>query len=139
MINQQLLDYVKQQLQQGVSKEQVKNSLMTSDWQAQDISSLMTSGWQAQDIEEAFSSVLNSAGQSSVVSSLAPTISFLPGVMVILGQAWDICFGSSTSKKSVIFFVSYLEPALTITKTVTLLTCTIGANTTDNPFSKVVF
>ena len=37
MINQQLLDYIKQQLQQGVSKEAIKNALMASGWQAQDI------------------------------------------------------------------------------------------------------
>jgi len=76
MINQQLLDYIKQQLQQGVSKEEVKNSLMSG-------------GWQAQDIEEGFSSVLNPAGQSSSVTPV-PTISSLPGAMTILGQAWAI-------------------------------------------------
>ena len=44
MVNQQLLDYVKQQLQQGVSREQIKSSLMAN-------------GWQAQDIDEAFSTI----------------------------------------------------------------------------------
>jgi hypothetical protein len=28
MINQQILDYIKQQVQQGVSREQIKNSLI---------------------------------------------------------------------------------------------------------------
>ena len=37
MINQELLDYVKQQLQQGVSKEQIKGSLMGNGWQESDI------------------------------------------------------------------------------------------------------
>jgi hypothetical protein len=37
MINQQLLDYIKQQLQQGISREQIKSSLMANGWQAQDI------------------------------------------------------------------------------------------------------
>jgi len=37
-----MLDYIRQQLQQGVSREQIKGSLMTN-------------GWQAQDIEEGFS------------------------------------------------------------------------------------
>ena len=36
MINQQILDYIKQQVQQGVSREQIKSSLMTNGWQASD-------------------------------------------------------------------------------------------------------
>lgn len=44
MINQQILDYIKQQLQQGVSREQIKSSLMTN-------------GWQTQEIEESFAAV----------------------------------------------------------------------------------
>lgn len=41
MINQQLLDYIKQQSQQGASREQIKSSLLAN-------------GWQTSDIEEAF-------------------------------------------------------------------------------------
>ena len=37
MVNQQLLDYIKQQLQQGASKEQIKSSLLANSWKAQDI------------------------------------------------------------------------------------------------------
>lgn len=44
MINQQLLDFIRQQLQQGRDREEIKNSLMTN-------------GWQALDIEEAFNSL----------------------------------------------------------------------------------
>ncbi len=44
MTNQQILDYIKQQIQQGVSREQIKNSLLTN-------------GWQAQDIEEGFNNI----------------------------------------------------------------------------------
>jgi len=44
MVNQQILDYIKQQMQQGVSREQIKSSLMTN-------------GWQAQDIEEGFNNI----------------------------------------------------------------------------------
>lgn len=44
MINQQLLDYIKQQMQQGVSREKIKISLMAN-------------GWQAQDIEEGFNNI----------------------------------------------------------------------------------
>lgn len=37
MDNQQLLDYIRQQLQQGVDKETIKNSLLAQGWQEQDI------------------------------------------------------------------------------------------------------
>jgi hypothetical protein len=37
MINQQLLDYIKQQLQNGVSKEQIKSNLLSNGWQESDI------------------------------------------------------------------------------------------------------
>jgi hypothetical protein len=37
MVNQQLLDYIKQQLQQGVGKEEIKNSLLANNWQEKDI------------------------------------------------------------------------------------------------------
>jgi hypothetical protein len=32
MINQQLLDYIEQQLQNGVSKEQIKSNLLSNGW-----------------------------------------------------------------------------------------------------------
>lgn len=67
MANQQLLDYIKQQLQQGVSKEQIKNSLIAN-------------GWQEEDINEAF----------SLASSPTPPISSLPGAIAIFKQAWAI-------------------------------------------------
>ena len=57
MVNQQLLDYIKQQLQQGISKEQIKSSLMTN-------------GWQAQDIEEGFNNI--DAPNISTAYSAAP-------------------------------------------------------------------
>src|SRR3989344_1383186 len=41
MTNQQMLDYIKQQLQQGVNNEAIKTSLIAN-------------GWQSADIEEAF-------------------------------------------------------------------------------------
>lgn len=74
MVNQQLLDYIKQQLQQGVSQEQIKSSLMAN-------------GWQAQDIEEAFAFIQNPASQ---VPTPTQTITSLPGATAIFGQAWAI-------------------------------------------------
>ena len=44
MVNQQILDYIKQQVQQGVSREQIKSSLMTN-------------GWSPSDIDEAFNAI----------------------------------------------------------------------------------
>jgi len=38
MINQQLLDYIKQQLQQGISREIISSNLTQQGWQQQDIS-----------------------------------------------------------------------------------------------------
>jgi len=77
MVNQQLFDYIKQQLQQGVSKEQIKNSLIAK-------------GWPAQDIDEVFSIVSNPINESSSVPPPAPITSSLPGPTVIFGQAWTI-------------------------------------------------
>lgn len=77
MIHQQLLDYIKQLLQQGVSQEQIKNSLMAN-------------GWQAQDIDEAFASIQNPTSQSSKVPLPAQTITSLPSATAIFGQAWAI-------------------------------------------------
>ena len=42
MVNQQMLDYIKQQLQQGVSREIISNNLISQ-------------GWQQSDVNEAFS------------------------------------------------------------------------------------
>ncbi len=51
MINQQLLDYIKQSLNQGVSKEVIKNTLLSN-------------GWPMEDIELAFKMILDA--QSSI-------------------------------------------------------------------------
>lgn len=69
MINQQLLDFIKQQLQQGIGREEIKNSLMTN-------------GWQASDIEEAFNSMTPPnqavAQSSSDLSNPQPFSTFSP-------------------------------------------------------------
>jgi len=77
MLNQKLLDYIKQQLQQGISKEQIKNSLTSS-------------GWEEQDVDEAFSFISNPVSQSSSVPLPTQGVSFLPGAVAILGQAWTV-------------------------------------------------
>ncbi len=52
MDKQQLLDYIKQQLQQGISREEIKNTLLVQ-------------GWQENDIDEAFGMVEQSEQSNS--------------------------------------------------------------------------
>lgn len=77
MIKQQLFDYIKQQLQQGVSQEQIKNSLIAN-------------GWQAQDVDEVFAFIQNFANHSQYVPSPTQGIPLLPSATAIFGQAWAI-------------------------------------------------
>lgn len=70
MVNQQMLDYIKQQMQQGVSREQIKSSLMAN-------------GWEAQDIEEGFSNI--EASNIQTAHSTAP--------VVASGGAWKMLVG----------------------------------------------
>lgn len=56
-----MLDYIKQQMQQGVSQEQIKNSLIAT-------------GWQQQDIDEGLNSLATQGTPSpSVAAPVAPT------------------------------------------------------------------
>lgn len=61
MINQQLLDYIKQQLQQGIDREKINTSLLAN-------------GWQTSDIKEAFDSIIpsNQSAQPNPLTSSAP-------------------------------------------------------------------
>jgi len=77
MINQQLLDYIKQQLQRGASQEQIKNSLMAS-------------GWRESDVNEVFSSVSNVSSHQSQAPIPQQTVASLPSATALLGQAWII-------------------------------------------------
>lgn len=70
MVNQQMLDYIKQQIQQGISREQIKSSLLTN-------------GWQAQDIEEGFNNI--------DVPNIPTTYSATP--VAASGGAWKIIAG----------------------------------------------
>src|SRR3989344_764110 len=70
MVNQQMLDYIKQQMQQGVSREQIKSSLMTN-------------GWQAQNIEEGFNNI-NTPNMSGAYSAV-PVATSSSGWKIIVG------------------------------------------------------
>jgi hypothetical protein len=91
MVNQQLLDYIKQQSQQGVNKEQIKSSLLAN-------------GWLASDVEEAFNSSV-SPSQSIAPNDLSSqsfspqsskglnktlliVISIIGGILIIGGGAF---------------------------------------------------
>ncbi len=68
MVNQQLLDYIKQQLKQGVSREQIRSSLMAN-------------GWQEADINEAFVSInspISSTSPENIAAQQFSTISQQP-------------------------------------------------------------
>lgn len=92
MANQQLLDYIKQQVQQGINSEQIKQSLIAN-------------GWQNTDIEEAFNLINNFTQSQPTPSfpsktpvSIWKTVTFsLIGVAVVGG---GIYFVSKTLFKS---------------------------------------
>jgi hypothetical protein len=77
MINQELLDYIRQQLQRGVGKEKIKKILIDN-------------GWQEQEIEEAFS-LLKSSSQLTLEpykranKILLTVISIIVGILIISG------------------------------------------------------
>ena len=76
MINQQMLDYIKQQMQQGVSQEQIKNSLMAN-------------GWQQQDIEEGFNNIVaqNTPGSFSALPVVASSGTWKIIAGIVIGVA----------------------------------------------------
>ncbi len=92
MINQQITDYIKQQLQQGISREQISSSLLAN-------------GWQTQDIEESFAAVNfpASSEQNPAILAKSPMATWkiitasLIGVAVIGGGVY---FASQTFFKS---------------------------------------
>jgi uncharacterized protein YneF (UPF0154 family) len=61
MVNQQLLDYIKQQLGQNISKEQIKNSLVAN-------------GWEVSDVEEGFNAVAPQPAPIPRAPSMIPNI-----------------------------------------------------------------
>jgi len=77
MINQQLLDYIKQQTQEGTDREQIKTILLNS-------------GWQAEDVEEAFATLENKVTPANQAEASKPPLTKLPGIFATLGQAFSI-------------------------------------------------
>ena len=65
MINQQVLDYIKQQLEKGATKKSISSSLVSQ-------------GWQASDIEEAFNMVSSSNSSASPQDTTSQPFSTSP-------------------------------------------------------------
>lgn len=86
MINQQLLDYIKQQTQQGISPDNIKNALHSN-------------GWTEADIDEAFNNSVTPITYNGVASIQTNQISKPRGVRVIsilyfLGSLLALGFGA---------------------------------------------
>lgn len=92
MINQQLIDYIKRQLQQGVSREQIKSFLMAN-------------GSQIQDIEAGFNAV-NASDSSGLQSSIQTNSSNKIWKIIAGILAGAAIFGSGTYFASQTFFKS---------------------------------
>lgn len=76
MINQQLLEYIKQQSAQGVSKEDIKKVLLDN-------------GWQENDIDETFAAATSNSG-ASLPPQAPNTASRLPDIGVLLKETWEL-------------------------------------------------
>ena len=84
MISSQLLDYVRQQLGAGVSKEEI-------------VKSLITNGWQVSDINEAFASIANPSFVPQPTQPVQPAAASIlngHGTLIPVGQlfssSWDL-------------------------------------------------
>src|SRR3989344_708502 len=98
MVNQQMLDYIKQQMQQGVSREQIKSSLMTN-------------GWQAQNIEEGFNNI-NTPNMSGAYSAV-PVATSSSGWKIIVGIVIGVAIlGGSAYLASQTIFKSEEAPRI---------------------------
>ncbi|MEX0896032.1 MAG: hypothetical protein WDZ94_03770 [Patescibacteria group bacterium] len=83
MVNQQVLEYIKEQSQQGLSREQIKSSLVANGWQDQDAEEALSS-LTTQDVPE-----LSSAGPAVASSNTWKIIAaILVGVALVGGGAY---------------------------------------------------
>jgi len=78
MINEQLSNYIKQQLEQKVDKDQIKNSLISN-------------GWQAKDIDEVFFTLLNPLAKQQPIPQPIPQppviVTSLPNAIELFKQS----------------------------------------------------
>ena len=101
MIKEQLLSYIRQQLQRGFSKEEITQDLLKT-------------GWQTSDIEEGFNIVSNPDYHQQQEPPRAP-ISSLPGAMAILKESFSIYrerFGTLITLSFLPILVTYIAAFL---------------------------
>lgn len=79
MANQQLLDYIKQQLEQGASTEQIKSAIIAR-------------GWKESDMNEAFAALSQDSTSSPLTESPVPSPEggSLPKAVAMLNEAWSL-------------------------------------------------
>lgn len=77
MVNQQLFDYIRQNLDRGVSREEIKKSLFVV-------------GWQESDIEEGFRNVSGGVQRMPSTPIVTAKVAVLPGVFRLIRSAWVI-------------------------------------------------
>lgn len=80
MIRQELVDYIKNQFQKGMGKEEINKSLLSA-------------GWRAEDINGAFSAASGTNAPASFYNTNSGNFnssSSLPGAGALLGEAWEL-------------------------------------------------
>lgn len=77
MTDQKLLDYIRQQLQRGVNKNEIKNALLSS-------------GWQEQTVDDCFNFLSGSTASLGQPAVFRQATSSLPGAKQILMESWSI-------------------------------------------------
>lgn len=106
MINQQLLDYIKQQLAQGVAKETINTNLLSQ-------------GWQQGDLNEAFYATEKQDENSSLAFSKLPkkiymnkTLNFILMIIELLATGFFgmiVVFVLSWSESLVLLYTGYIS------------------------------
>jgi len=96
MVNQQLLDYIKQQTQQGANNEQIKQSLLAN-------------GWQNIDIEEAFNSI-NYPYQSQSISNVSNKAPVQAWKIIVISLIGAVAIGGGIYFATQTFFKSIEVP-----------------------------
>lgn len=103
MINQQLTDFIKQQLQKGVSREVILKELLGSDWTVQDIEE----GFNAIDVSVPVSDP-TSTPITNLVSELSPISTLIPNLQTTPNISMTSVEAKSHTSRNVILIVLVL-------------------------------
>lgn len=89
MPNQQLIDYVKEQLKRGASQEEIKKALLANGWQEQAIGEAFDASAKASiPVPQGQSGAPEASTQSKTRTTTMPPS--LPGATMLLSEAWSI-------------------------------------------------